>query len=286
MNCPNCTFEILKEDKFCSNCGQKSTSLRITLKEFLSSFFEEYLSFDTRFFRSIGPLLFKPGFLANKFFEGKRKTYLNPLRFYVFVSFITFLLAGFADFNFINVDDSNIVINEQETETEKIQVTTPFGEEEEMEVDQNKIKAALDQLIENKDIINANIIRYLSVALFFLMPIFALINFLVFFKRKDFYLEHLILSFQIHTFFLILSIIGLLIYFVSDFNIFGFVLLFLTIYTVIGMKKYYKTSWGGSIWRFFVSIGTYSFILLMAVAGISVIAIYFSGATEIFNLGS
>ncbi len=286
MNCPNCTFEILDEDKYCSKCGQRNTSLRITLKEFLSSFFEEYLSFDTRFFRSIGPLLFKPAFLANKFFEGKRKKYLNPLRFYVFISFITFLLAGFADLNFINVDDSNIVINEQDTGTEKIQLTTPFGEDEEVEVNQSKIKAAIDQLVQNKDIINANIIRYLSVALFFLMPIFALINFLVFFRRKDFYLEHLILSFQIHTFFLILSIVGLLVYFASDFNIFGLILLCLTIYTVMAMKKYYNTSWGGSIWRFFVSVGTYSFILLMAVAGISLIAVYFSGATEIFNLGS
>jgi hypothetical protein len=54
-------------------------------------FFEDLTHFDSRFHKSLIPLLFKPGFLSKEYNEGKRTTYLNPVRMYVFVSLLYFL---------------------------------------------------------------------------------------------------------------------------------------------------------------------------------------------------
>ncbi|MEM7161885.1 MAG: hypothetical protein AAF487_05525, partial [Bacteroidota bacterium] len=116
--------------------------------------------------------------------------------------------------------------------------------------------------------------------------LFALINYLIFYRKKNFYLEHLILSFHIHTFFLILSIFGIVISLISGYRAIGPILFCLSIFTIISMKNYYKTSWGGVIWRFFLSIGIYTFVLGITVSVIALLAIYSSGAQDIFTLGS
>jgi len=285
MICPNCGSDIHEDDVYCHHCGQKNATMRKSVKEFIRDFFKVYFSFDTRFFRTIGPMLFKPGYLSQQFFEGKRKQYLDPLRFYVFVSFVVFFLAGFADFGEVPpIDIENQSINLENTEEDDALILS--FDEEEQEVGRTELLSALNQIISKKDQINANILRYLSVALFLLMPLFALLNYFIFFKRKAFYLEHLILSFHIHSFFLLLSIIALLFYIINAINVFWIVLLCLTLFTFLSMKNYYKTTWLGSLWRFCTSIFIYTLILGFAVAGIAILAIYFSGAKDIFNLGS
>lgn len=44
----------------------------------------ELFKFDTTFFRTITPFLFKPGFLTIEFNEGRRKKYVKPIRLYLF----------------------------------------------------------------------------------------------------------------------------------------------------------------------------------------------------------
>ena len=50
------------------------------------------------FFRSLKLLLFKPGMLTRKYIEGKRASYLNPIKMYVFTSAIFFIIF----FTFLN----------------------------------------------------------------------------------------------------------------------------------------------------------------------------------------
>ena len=54
-----------------------------------------YFSFDARFFRSFLPLMFRPGYLAKKFVEGKRLLFLHPAQYYLFVSVVFFFLFSF-----------------------------------------------------------------------------------------------------------------------------------------------------------------------------------------------
>jgi hypothetical protein len=46
--------------------------------------------FDSLIFRTLFPLLFRPGFLVNEYLAGRRARYLNPIRMYVFLSIVFF----------------------------------------------------------------------------------------------------------------------------------------------------------------------------------------------------
>lgn len=88
--CKNCETHF--KGNFCPACGQSVKELdkpfSITVYDFLGNIF----AFDTRFYKSLAVLILKPGFLTSEFFAGRRVRYAPPFRFYVFVSFILFLL--------------------------------------------------------------------------------------------------------------------------------------------------------------------------------------------------
>ncbi len=92
--CLNCEQPISDKDNFCSNCGQVNDELPLSIKQFISEFFSGFFSFDTRFFNTFVPLLFKPGKVSKDYVEGKRRRYVNPFQLYLHVTIIFFLLQG------------------------------------------------------------------------------------------------------------------------------------------------------------------------------------------------
>jgi len=90
--CLNCGTELL--DRFCGNCGQDSQEFKLSVWRLFGQFFDSITEFDSKFFRSIIPLFFRPGYLTKQFLAGKRKSFLNPIQMYVFCSFIFFLTVS------------------------------------------------------------------------------------------------------------------------------------------------------------------------------------------------
>jgi len=52
----------------------------------------DYFTFDSKLFRSLFPLIGKPGHLTNEYNKGKRASYILPLRLYVFTTFLFFFI--------------------------------------------------------------------------------------------------------------------------------------------------------------------------------------------------
>ena len=63
-------------------------------KQFILDFLGDYFTFDSLIIRSVRPLIFKPGFLTNEFIAGRRVKYIPPLRMFIFISIIFFLILG------------------------------------------------------------------------------------------------------------------------------------------------------------------------------------------------
>lgn len=90
--CLNCRHVV--EQKFCPNCGQENSDSRKTFHHLFIHFFEDLTHYENAFWKTIKNLLFKPSTLTKEYLSGKRLSYLAPVRLYIFISFITFLLIA------------------------------------------------------------------------------------------------------------------------------------------------------------------------------------------------
>ncbi|MFI5185467.1 MAG: DUF3667 domain-containing protein [Chitinophagales bacterium] len=89
-NCLNCGTIVV--GRFCHVCGQENLEPKETVWHLVSHFFNDITHFDGKFFQTLKILLFRPGFLSKEYINGRRASYLNPIRMYVFTSAIFFLL--------------------------------------------------------------------------------------------------------------------------------------------------------------------------------------------------
>lgn len=93
-SCLNCNAAYDPGDRFCRQCGQETADHSKNMRVFLGAFLADYFTFDNKLFRSIVPLLIRPGFLTTEYLSGKRVSYIPPLRMYLFISLVFFLVLG------------------------------------------------------------------------------------------------------------------------------------------------------------------------------------------------
>ncbi|MBC6699841.1 DUF3667 domain-containing protein [Hymenobacter sp. BT190] len=79
---------------FCPRCGQQNHEVNISFDHLVEETLEGLFHFDGKVFRTAGLLLFRPGVLTRRFLEGRRVPYVPPVRLYVFLSFVFFLLLS------------------------------------------------------------------------------------------------------------------------------------------------------------------------------------------------
>lgn len=91
--CLNCSQPLLKADRYCRTCGQKTDTQRFTVKKIFQEFVHSLTHADRNVFGLIKNLLFNPGITAREYVQGKRKAHFNPF---------IFLLLCMAVFVFLN----------------------------------------------------------------------------------------------------------------------------------------------------------------------------------------
>lgn len=107
--CYNCGTQLLNNENYCPNCGQENHSKQASTLLLLKDFFDTYLSFDSKLFITIRPLLFSPGVLTRDYLDGKRVRFVPPIRLFIFLSFVYFgitFLTGDGEINIV-VDNSD-----------------------------------------------------------------------------------------------------------------------------------------------------------------------------------
>ena len=89
--CQNCGDT--RQEKYCPNCGEKKfTEHALSFNHFAAETFEGLSHFDSRFFKSILALLFRPGQLSSDFCKGITVRYLKPFSLFLVMNLIFFLL--------------------------------------------------------------------------------------------------------------------------------------------------------------------------------------------------
>lgn len=90
--CANCGTKL--NGVYCHACGQYShihRSLLHMFEEVLHGIFH----FDTKAWRTIPALIFRPGHLTKSYIEGKRTSFVSPLALFLFLIFLMFFVFSF-----------------------------------------------------------------------------------------------------------------------------------------------------------------------------------------------
>lgn len=104
-NCLNCGAIVL--GRYCQHCGQENIVPKQNVGGLIRHFVYDVFHFDGKFFETLRKLLFKPGFVPKEYVAGRRNSYLDPIRMYLFTSAIFFLVffAWKGKVNFAENDD-------------------------------------------------------------------------------------------------------------------------------------------------------------------------------------
>ncbi|MEM6515450.1 MAG: DUF3667 domain-containing protein [Bacteroidota bacterium] len=345
LHCKNCGYELHPDFEFCPNCGQKVNE-ELTLRILFYNTISNYFSFDARFIKSFVPLMFKPGYLARKYLDGKRLMFLHPAQMYLFISVVFFFIFSFSvrkQSEIINEElkksfDSPSIVSEIDS-ISKINNDSIAKTEIKKVLDENKFITGLNdkqidsilssaETSENNNInfegfspkeldsliaINAsdetiynslgldadagwfkrklyaqflkfykardggNILKTfydtIPIALFVLLPLFALILKLLYYKRGR-YSHHLVFSFYYFSFlFALFSLIfGInLIWDIPDW-IDWLIVLSTFFYLFIALKRFYLKSWIGAFFK--AGVATFTFMAVVLPTAAVIIAFY------------
>ncbi|MBF4518267.1 DUF3667 domain-containing protein [Flavobacterium sp. ANB] len=233
--CLNCRHVV--EQKFCPNCGQENTDSRKTFHHLFIHFFEDLTHYENAFWKTIKNLLFKPSTLTKEYLSGKRLSYLAPVRLYIFISFVTFLLIAFfpskvsenldkTDKQFSskfekkdkknkhNIKTFNSNKHFELTPMKEIDSIQKYGKEEEKLSDfqywiyekavhvteHNTQREIIEKFIES-------FIHNIPKILFVIMPFFAFFLWLFHDKKKWYYFDHGIFTLHYFSFLLLIFLI-------------------------------------------------------------------------------
>jgi hypothetical protein len=274
--CSNCAAPLSGE--YCAACGQRHEPHIHSMAHFASEAFESITHADSRLWRTMWHLLAKPGRLTREFFDGRRAAYLPPFRLYLVISLAFFLIGP--------SEDSKIAIKDAETlelagskeirapgdgfSTIRVQGLSDFCREFIHLPDSDN--ASRDTLRDNckriaegdgRDL-GRNFLHNLPRAMFVFLPALALVMWLLYWKPKRYYVEHLLFLVHNHAFvFLAFSILLLLgrIPYVGDWIGWGWAagILYIAWYLYRAQRVVYGQSRG-------LTVSKYAFLLITYVA--------------------
>lgn len=89
-DCLNCGTIV--QGRYCQQCGQENILPHQNFWSLTKHFIYDILHFDGKFFETLRHLVFRPGYVAGQYVKGKRLSYLDPIRMYLFTSAIFFLV--------------------------------------------------------------------------------------------------------------------------------------------------------------------------------------------------
>lgn len=271
--CLNCNQKLL--DQFCHHCGQENINVNLTFSELVRDFLGDMFTYDSRFYRTMLPLIFRPGFLTKEYFVGRRIRYVPPLRLYLFVSFILFLWLALVDK--VEVGEPPDFTVAQENRERIISELQADDKPEWVITLADKTMQALANVMANPAAFIDLISSRLPYLMFILLPIFALILWLHYCFSGLGYLRHLVLAFHFHTFVYTLFLVFSIIDEIVEWEYAWLIFIAINVYIAIALRRAYDSSRASAILKtlsilffYFVVLGNaFSAFLFVNVLGYS-----------------
>lgn len=296
--CPNCGYTFEEVNNYCPNCGQENHDLNVPVKHLVWEFLEGTIHYDTKAWRTIKYLLFRPGLLTEKFNIGQRASYVPPFRLYVFVSIVFFFVLALST----NTPGINIDKTEAQVEVPVVQVNDPStdsllysnkptaitSEAQAIAVSDSALQAIKDPTFKTAmtklvsfskegEQAKQKLLKNTSFMMFILMPFFAYLLYLFYYKKRRNYVEHLMFSVHLHTFFFVIIIIATSLGLVfSGLDLEGWVVALMLVYLFFALKQVYKQSYGRTLLKLIPISFLYCLTLVIFLLGTVAVSVMMS----------
>jgi hypothetical protein len=216
-NCTNCGAPVA--GKYCSACGQSVEYHLHSLWDLLGEAAEVLTHADSRLWRTLVPLLFRPGFLTQQFLAGRRASYIPPFRLYLVVSVLFFLVVSLSQSpavqRTITVQSSAAAEGSSQTQAQGKSAAelceSLVGHT--LIPGANKLRhtfldACIKSQADNGRALRENFIRNIGRSMFLFLPLLAAFMKLLYWRPKRSYVTHLVLLLHNHAFvFLLIAIV-------------------------------------------------------------------------------
>lgn len=254
MNCKNCKTELLELDDYCKSCGGRVIRKRLTFKNLFSHLSETFFNYDNKLLRTFICLFKIPEDVIAGYIDGVRKKYINPISFFG----LALTLSGLSIF-----------------------ILKKFY------IDYIDFSGFYDGLNVPEDFMSnttSNSLEYNSLIYAFLIPLFALLSWIVFINRKYNFTEHVIIylySISLWTIILVF-LVQFVLFFIPDeyffFSLLSWPMMFL--YHCYILKRIFKLSFGQLLLKalFFIAL------FLMSYFALSIVSVLIMFATGVLDL--
>lgn len=95
--CKNCDSHI--SDRYCQNCGQRSSVHKVTFKETFVDFVDTIFSVNTPLWMTLRLLVISPGKLFREYLDGRRKRYYKPVSFFILCTVTYIVLRSLINYD-------------------------------------------------------------------------------------------------------------------------------------------------------------------------------------------
>ena len=272
MQCPNCGNE--RTLSFCSHCGQNDRDYIRSLPSLVRDVVHETFDLDARTFRTLKLLVMQPGELSAEFSRNRRANYSSPIRLYLFFSLLFFFVlsvtsdteppgeadrvvrsdtkkAESVDFTALKealspqrgrkVDD--ILSRESYPGTKSPTYGLAFWADRRQDtltdIERFYISQGVDWLHAPR-LGAERLENNLPITMFFMLPVFALLLALLYWKKRRFYVEHFVFSVHVHVaVFAVFTLLALVPDTMTGGILHLILLLALAVYNVLALSRYY-----------------------------------------------
>lgn len=227
-DCLNCGSYL--RGQYCAVCGQRSSGRLISLWELIRDAFGDLFEIDSRLWRTLIPLLIRPGRLTHDYLQGRRARYMPPFRMYLVMSLLFFVVAFFDPRNSLGFlyepEPEAPAPTEQELEELKLDDDDSItdGECNVGDEDFEDMPAWLQRRLtpervnqvcerikadEGKSFLN-NLLDNVPAALIILLPLMAFVLKALYPLSRRYYVEHLLFFVHFHAFFFLILTLQIL----------------------------------------------------------------------------
>lgn len=293
-HCRNCNEPLSGE--YCYRCGQREHGDDIRLRDLAGEALEELGQLDGRIWRTLIGLVIHPGRVTVDYLAGHRARYIPPLRLYLVVSFLVFLIMSLAPVNAVISIDTGLdpefaeehghgpyVPVEREDGSRDTLTLKEYLEEQELDMaDQlsalfggdseapDWLQKGFRQLVDNAGKLEEEpgmflelLLQRLPQMMFLLLPLFALLLRLSYLFSPFHYLQHFIFSLHYHTAAFLLLILLWPVRFLLPGDFGGLVMMFMLIYLPIALARVYGSGKVAATARGLI-VGISYYLLLLA----------------------